>query len=62
MNWENKQSIHHANANADFLEENIIQTNGGIMINANVSVEKVIYVTNIIFVFLLHVVMNIENI
>ena len=31
-------NIHHANVNVDLMEENVIQNNCGIMINADVSV------------------------
>ena len=44
------------------MEENIIQINGGITINVNVSVKKVAYVKKIIFGTLLHVVAKMENI
>ena len=39
-----KQSIYHANVNVDLMEENVIQINGRIMINADVSVKNVMYV------------------
>ena len=39
MNRNNKQSIYHANANANWMEENVIQINGGITMNVNVSVK-----------------------
>ena len=54
--------ISHANVNVDLIEENVIQINGGIMININVSANNVIYVEKIIFGILLHVVMKMENI
>ena len=44
------------------MEENLIQINGGIMINVDVSVENVMYVKKIMFRILLHVVVNMENI
>ena len=44
------------------MEENIIQINGGITINVNVSVKNVAYVKKIIFGTLLHVVAKMENI
>ena len=44
------------------MKENVIQTNGGIAINVDVSVNNVIYVKTIIFGSLLHVVVKIENI
>ena len=44
------------------MEENVIQSNGGIMINVNVSVKNIIYVKKIIFAILLHVVAKMGNI
>ena len=44
------------------MEENLIQINGGIMINIDVSVENVMYVKNILFRILLHIAVNMENI
>ena len=44
------------------MEENVIQINGGIMINVDVSVKSIIFVENIIFGILLHVVLKMENI
>ena len=44
------------------MEKNVIQINGGIMVNGNVSVKNVMYVEKIIFGMLLHVVVKIENI
>ena len=44
------------------MEENVIQINGGITINVDVSVKNNIYVKNIIFGVLLHVVVKMENI
>ena len=49
MNQKHEQSIYHTNVNVDLMEENVIQTNGGISINADVSVKNVMYVKNIIF-------------
>ena len=42
--------------------KNVIQINGGIMINVNVSVKNVMYVKKIIFGILLHAVVKMENI
>ena len=47
--------------NANLMEENKIQINGGITINVNVSVKNVVYVKNICGI-LLHVVVEIKNI
>ena len=41
---------------------NVIQINGGITINVNVSVKNVMYVKEIIFGVVLHVVVKMENI
>ena len=50
------------NLNIDLMEENVIQINGGIMINVDVSVKKVVYVKKIMFGILLHVIVKMENI
>ena len=42
--------------------ENVIQINGGIMINVDASVKNVMYVKKIMFRILLHVVVKMENI
>ena len=44
------------------MEENIIQINGGITINVDVSVKNMIYVKKIIFGILLHAAVKMENI
>ena len=44
------------------MEENVIQINGGITINVDVSVKNIIYMKNIIFAILLHVVAKMVNI
>ena len=44
-----------------FDEKNVIQINGGIIINADVSVKSTIYVKNIIFGILRQVVVKIFN-
>ena len=46
---------------ADLMEENVIQINGEVMINADVDEENVMYVKKIIFGILLHVVVKMEN-
>ena len=43
------------------MEENVIQVNGGININVDVSVKNVIYV-KLMFGILLHVAVKMENI
>ena len=44
------------------MEEVVTQTNGGIMINNDVSVKNVMYVKKIMFGILLHVIVKMENI
>ena len=44
------------------MEQNVIQINGGIMINVTVSVENVMYVKKVIFGIQLYVVVKMENI
>ena len=53
---------HQCDVNIDLMEENIIQINGGITINVNVSVRSVMYVKKITLGILLHVIVKIENI
>ena len=50
------------NANLNLMEENVIQINGGIMIDVNVSVKNVMYMKKIIFGILLNVVVRMVNI
>ena len=44
------------------MEETVIQINGGIMINVDVSVKNVMYVKKIMFGILLNVIVKMENI
>ena len=44
------------------MEENVIQTKSGKMINVDASVKNVIYVKKIIFGILLHVVVKMKSI
>ena len=44
------------------MEQNVSQVNGGITINADVSVKNIIYVKMIMFRILLHVIVKTENI
>ena len=48
--------MYHANVNVDLLEENVIQINGGITINVDVSIKKVMCVKKIMFGSLLHII------
>ena len=50
------------NVNVDLLKGNVIQINGGTMINVDVSVKNVIYVKKIMFGILLLAVVKMENI
>ena len=50
------------NVNVDFTEKNVIQINGEITINVDVSVKKFMYVKKIMFGILLHVIGKMENI
>ena len=45
--------IYHVNVNVNLMEESVIQINGGITINVDVSLNTVIYVKKIIFGILL---------
>ena len=44
------------------MEENVIQINGGILINVDVSVKNVMYVKKIMLEILLHLIVKMENI
>ena len=44
------------------MEENIIQINGGITVNVDVSIKSIMYLKKIIFGILLNVVVKKENI
>ena len=50
------------NVNVNLMEENVIWISGGITINVDVSVKKVMYVKKIMFEILLHVIVKMENI
>ena len=52
----------HEKKNVDLMEENVIQINGGIMINVDVNVKSVMYVKKIMFGILLHVIVKMEKI
>ena len=51
--------MYHLNANVNLMEENVIQINGEITVNVDVSVENVMYAKNNIFGILLHLVVKI---
>ena len=44
------------------MDENVIQINGGTMINVDVSVKNIIYVKKIMFGIMLHAIVIMENI
>ena len=44
------------------MEEIVIQINGGIIINVDVNIKNILYVKNIMFGILLHVIVKMENI
>ena len=44
MNWQSIYHKYHKNVNVDLMEENLIENNGRIMINVDVSVKNVMYV------------------
>ena len=62
MNQKIYQKIYHVNVNVDLIEKNVIQINGEITINLNVSHKNFMYVKRIIFGSLLHVVVKMANI
>ena len=51
----------HVNANVNFMVQNAIKINGGIMINVDMSVKN-IYEKKIMFGIVLHVIVKTENI
>ena len=51
----------HVNVNVNLMEQNVIQINGGITMNVDVSVKN-IYVKMIMFGVLPHVILKMENI
>ena len=62
MNQKHQPSIYDKNVNADLMEQNVIQINGGVTINDGGSVKSIIYVKKIMFGILLHVTVKMENI
>ena len=44
MNRKHLQGTYHANVNVTLMEKIVIQINGGIMINVDVSVKNIMYV------------------
>ena len=56
------QKHYHVKINVNLMEENVIQVNGGITMNTDVSVKKIIYVKKTMFEILLHVIVKMGNI
>ena len=50
------------NVNVNLMKQNLIQINGRIMINVDVSVKTFMHVKKIMFGILLHVIVKMENI
>ena len=50
------------NVNLKLMKENVIQINGGIAINVDMNVKKLMYVQKIMFRILVNVFVKIENI
>ena len=48
--------------NENLMEQNVIQINGGIMINVSVSVKKFMYVKKIMFGILTDIIVETENV
>ena len=48
--------------NVNLMEQNVIQINGEIMVNVDVSVKIIIYMKNIVFAILPYVIVKMENI
>ena len=57
-----RKHIYHANINVNLMKQNVSQINGGIIINVDVSVKKVMYVKKITFQILLHIIVKMKNI
>ena len=50
------------NVNVHLMEQNVIQINGRIRMNIDVSVKKIMYAKKVMFGILLHVIAKMENI
>ena len=61
MNRKLLQCIYHVNVNVNLMEKDVIQINGGIMINVNVTLKNVIYVKKIMFGIPLHIAVKMET-
>ena len=60
--WKILANIYHTNVNVHLMEKYVIQINGGIIINVDVSVKKAMYVKKIMFGILLHLIVKMGNI
>ena len=58
---QKQPTIHHVNINVNLMEQNVIQINGEITINVDVSVRNIIYVKKIMYGILLHVIVKMED-
>ena len=54
--------MYHVNVKVNLIEKNVIQVNGEITINFDLSVKITVYETNIMFGIFLHAVVKMENI
>ena len=54
--------IYNANVNVGLMEENLIQINGGTMINVNLSLKNFTYVKKTMFGIYLQIFVKMENI
>ena len=50
------------NVNVNLIKENVFQIKSGVMTNVDTSIKNIIYVKNIVFGILLHVVEKLVNI
>ena len=54
--------MYHANVNVNLMEESVIQIKSEISMNVDTNAKNIIYMKNIIFGILLHVVIKMVNI
>ena len=62
MNQKDIQSIYRVHANVNLVKENVIQINGGITVNVDVSGKNIIFARKIISGILVHAVVKIATI
>ena len=58
---QKQPTIYHVNINVNLMEQNVIQINGEITINVDVSVRNIIYVKKVMYGILLHVIVKMED-